>query len=251
MVFRSLITLSISLSIEIWLSVLLYRRRVYKLAPVFFSYIVISGPISLARLLIINHYHAYFFVFWATELLLILLSLSALNQVFWYTYSGFDFIWWFRPLYYGAIAVALGVTVRMAIVSPPVEAHPGIGFIVDAEITANMVRAAIVALFEAMVNPMAVRFRRYPFGIILGFGASSIGPCIAYFTFSAFGTKVGKFTDLMSSVSYIVALIIWLRIFSLPDTTPKKVEPPIPPGEMQSTVQGYLEALGVSRKRKK
>ncbi|HEY1526144.1 MAG TPA: hypothetical protein VGH51_07895 [Candidatus Angelobacter sp.] len=244
-------TLPIALCLEIWLAALLYRRQVYKLAPVFFSYIVISVPVSLVRVLTVQHYVVYFFVYWASELLLILLSIAALNQVFWYTYRGFDAIWWLRPLYYGAILVALGVTIRMAIVSPPVLKHPIFSFILDAAITATMVRGGIVALFAALVKPMVVRFQRYPFGIILGFGFSSVGPSIAYFAFSAFGTKTAGFNNIMASVSYIVALVIWLRIFSLPDTKLTKWEPPIPPEEMWDTVEGYLKALGVSRKRKK
>jgi hypothetical protein len=256
MLHRSLITvpiatLPVAFCLELWLAVLIYRRQAHKLAPVFFSYIVISVPVSLARLLSINHYHFYFYAYWASELLLILLSLSALNQVFWYIYRGFDGIWWLRPLYYAAILVALGVTIRMAIVSPPILDHPIISFIVDAEITTNMVRAGIVALFAALVRPMVVRFQRYPFGIILGFGFSSVGPSVAYFAFSAFGTKVTAFKDLTQSVSYIIALVIWLRIFSRPDTKPTKWEPPIPPEEMWDTIEGYLKALGVSRKRKK
>lgn len=244
-------TLPLALWLEIWLAVLLYRRQVHKLAPVFFSYIVFSVPVSLVRVLTVNHYHVYFYVYWASELLLILLSLSALNQVFWYTYTGFDSIWWLRPLYYGAILVALAVTIRMAIASPPVINRPIISFMLEAEITANMVRGGIVALFAALVKPMVVRFQRYPFGIILGFGVSSVGPSIAYFAFSAFGTKVTGFKDIMASVSYIVALVIWLRIFSLPDTKLTKWEPPIPPEEMLDTVEGYMKALGVSRKRKR
>jgi len=246
-----LVALPLALCLEIWLAVLLYRRRVNKQFQVFFSYIVISVLASLARLLTVNHYAVYYYVYWASELLLILLSLSALNQVFWYTFRGFDFIWWFRPLYYGAIALALGITIRMAIVSPTVQAHPILSFIVDAEIAANVVRAGIVALFEAMVKPMAVRFRRYPFGIIVGFGVSSIVPVLAFFSIYVSGTKYEYPARILSGLSYIAALIIWLRIFSLPDTTPTKMEPPIPPGQMQSTVQGYLEAFGVSRKRKK
>lgn len=244
-------TLPIALCLEIWLAVLLYRRQVHRLAPVFFSYIVISVPVSLARLLTVQHYVVYFFVYWPSELLLILLGLTALNQVFWYTYRGFDAIWWLRPLYYGVILVALGVTIRMAIVSPPVLQHPIFSFILDATITANMVRGGIVALFAALVKPMAVRFQRYPFGIILGFGVASVGLSIAYFALSAFGTKTAGFNNIMISVSYIIALVIWLRVFSLPDTKLTKWEPPIPPEEMMNTVEGYLKALGVSRKRKK
>lgn len=245
------ITLVVALCLEIWLAVLLYRRRVYEHFQLFFSYITISVLVSLVRLATINNYTVHFFVYWISESLLILLSIAALNQVFWWTYRGFDSIWWFRPLYYGAIAVALGVTIRMAIVSPPVVHHPVISFIVDAEIAANVVRAGIVALFEALVKPMAVRFQRYPFGIIAGFGVSSVVPVLAFFVIYVSGTKYEYAARLLSGLSYIVALAIWLRIFSLPDTKPTRVEPPIPPGEMKSTVQGYLEALGVSRKRKK
>jgi hypothetical protein len=219
--------------------------------PLFVGYIGISVLVSLSRLVIFRYPYPRYFVYWISESLLILLSIAALNQVFWKTYRGFEFIWWFRPLYYGAIALALGITIRMAIVSPTMQAHPILSFIVDAEIAANVVRAGIVALFEAMIKPMAVRFQRYPFGIIVGFGVSSIVPVLAFFAIYVSGTKYEYPARILSGLSYIAALIIWLRVFSLPATTPTKMEPPIPPGQMQSTVQGYLEALGVSRKRKK
>lgn len=251
MLSRSLITLVVALCLEIWLVVLLYRRRVYKLSPVFFSYIAISVLVSAARLLTISHYEIHYFVYWASELLLVLLSLSALNHVFWLVYEPVRFIWWFRLLYYGAILIALGVTIRRAIVSPPFPGFPEISFIVDAEITANMVRAGIVALFAVMVNPMAVRFQRYPFGIILGFGASSIGPVLAFLVISVSGTKYAHGARLLSALSYIVALVIWLRIFSVQDTKLTRIEPPIPPEEMWGTVDKYLEAFGIPRQRKR
>ena len=215
------------------------------------SYISISAVSSLARFVVIPFLYVRFFVYWSSELLLIMLSLAALNQVFWWAYDDMREFWWFRWLYYGAILAALGVTIRMAIVSPTVQEHPLISFILDAEIAANMVRAGIVALFEVMVNPMAVRFQRYPFGIILGFGASSLGPILAFFVIYISGTKYEHPAKTFAALSYIVALVIWLRIFSLPDTEPKEMKPPIPPEEMQSTLDGYLEAMGFSRKRKR
>ena len=247
----SLITLVVTLCLEIWLSILLYRRRVSKVAPAFVTYIAAAVLVSLARLLTISHYSAYFFVYWASELLLILLSISALNQIFWFIYRDVRFLWWFRAIYYGALLVALAVTIRMVIVSKPVPSYPEIGFIVYSEITANIVRASIVAVFTAMIEPMTVEFQRYPFGLMLGFGVSSLGPCIGYIIFSVSGTKATRPTEVISAVSYIVGLIIWLWIFSKPDTELKRREPPIPPEEMMSRLQGYLEALGFSGKRKK
>lgn len=249
--FIQLATLPVAVYLEVWLSVLLYRRRVYKLSPVFVSYIAVSVLVSLVRVLTVNYYQVYYFVYWASELLLILLSLSALNHVFWNIYEDVRFLWWFRAIYYGALLVALGVTIRMAIVSPPVLKNPFISFTIEAEIAANIVRASIVAVFAAMIEPMTVEFQRYPFGIMLGFGVSSLGPCIGYIIFSVLGTKATRFTDVISTVSYIVGLIIWLWIFSKPDTELKHMEPPIPPEEMMSRLQGYLKALGFSGKRKK
>ncbi len=247
----SLISLLVSLCLELWLIVRLYRRRVYKSYPVFFSYISASVAVSLARLAVHPFYGIYYYVYWASELLLILLSLSALNQVFWYIYEDVRFLWWFRAIYYGALLIALGLTIRMAIVSPPVLKNPLVSLTLDTEIAANIIRASIVGVFAVMIDPMTVEFERYPFGIMLGFGASSLGPCIGYIIFSAFGTKATRSTDVISTVSYIVGLIIWLWIFSKPDTELKHMEPPIPPEEMMSRLQSYLRALGFSGKRKK
>jgi hypothetical protein len=247
----SLITLVVTFCLEVWLNILLYRRRVSKLAPAFITYIAAAVLVSVARLLTLSHYNVYYFVYWASELLLILLSLAALNQVFWFIYEDVRFLWWFRAIYYGALLIGLGITIRMVIVSKPVPSYPEIGFIVYSEITANIVRASIVAVFAAMIEPMTVEFQRYPFGVMLGFGVSSLGPCIGYIIFSVLGTKATRSTDVISTMSYIVGLIIWLWIFSKPDTAPKRMEPPIPPEEMMSRLQGYLKALGFSGKRKK
>jgi hypothetical protein len=234
----SLITLITSLALEIWLGILLFRRNVKKDFPLFVPFIVISIPVSAARLLTAPWYPAYYYVFWASEVLLIVLSVSALNQVFWKTYEGFRFLWWFQLIYYGGIAVALAIAIRSAIVSPPVRQYPEIAIIVDSEIAANMVRAGIVGIFAVMVRPMVIEFRRHAFGIVAGFGVASLGPCIGYIIFSVLGTKATRSTDIISNVSYIVGLIIWLWIFSLPDTEEKEWKPPIAPEDMARAVHG-------------
>src|SRR5438270_12829915 len=127
----SLISLLVSLCLEIWLAACLYRRHVYKPYSVFFTYIVASVAVSLARLAIHPYYSIYYFVYWASELLLILLSLTALNQVFWDMYEDVRFLWWFRAIYYGSLLIALGLTIRMALVSPPVLKQPILSFILE------------------------------------------------------------------------------------------------------------------------
>jgi hypothetical protein len=176
------------------------------------------------------------------------LGLAALNEVFRWVYEDFYRLRWFQFLYYGATVLVLLVTVRNAIVNPPVQAHPIISLILDMEITIHFVQVAIVALFSALLKPLFVPFRRYPFGIAAGFGASSTGALIGYFALSVFGTKVQGFTQYASAVSYICALVLWIMAFFRQEPEERAWTPPMPPHEMLRIARGYLGVLRPGRK---
>src|SRR6266853_6244463 len=118
----NLIILLVSLGLEAWLLALLFRRRVRKHFPFFFFYILIIVPVTVARLVTTDHYYAYFFTYWWSTVVLMVLGLAALNEVFRWVYEDFYRLRWFQFLYYGATVLVLLVTVRNAIVNPPVQA---------------------------------------------------------------------------------------------------------------------------------
>ena len=76
-------TLPIALCLELWLAVLLYRRQAYKLAPVFFSYIVISVPVSLVPSFstLVEHSNTLIEFYNTTEVLAKALSLGYGEEV--------------------------------------------------------------------------------------------------------------------------------------------------------------------------
>jgi hypothetical protein len=244
----NLIVLGISLGLELWLLVLLFRRDVRHHFPVFFGYGALLAPVTLARLLTLTNYPIYFMVFWSTDALLLLLGLAALHEVFRWVYEGFYEFWWFRLIYYGTISLVLLVTVRNAVVNPPVQAHPLVSLVLSMGITINLLQAGIVALFGTFAKPLAIEHRRYPFGIVAGFAASSLGPFVGYFARSIFGKNLDTFTQNASAVAYILALVIWLMAFSKPEPEESAWVPPMPPDEMLRLVHGYLRALGAKRK---
>src|SRR6266404_5874741 len=170
----NLIELEITLGLEIWLLVLLFRRDVRHHFPVFFTYGLYTVGVAIARLISIGNYHIYFYIFWWTDSVLLVLGLAALHETFRWVYEGFYAFWWFRLIYFGTIILALIVTVKNAIVNPPVQAHPVIGLILSIGIAVNLLQAGIVALFGTLARPLAVEHRRYPFGIVAGFAASSL-----------------------------------------------------------------------------
>lgn len=244
----NLIKLAISFLLEVWLVILLFKRRIRTLFPVFFVFVLYATLVTAARLLTSFHYHTYFFVFWWTEALLLLLSLAALHEVFHWMFEGFYRLWWFQLFYYGTVALVLGIAIRNAFVSPPVQAHPVISLILDVNIGANFVLAGIVALFAALQKLLVIEFRRHVNGIIAGFGASSAGSLIGYLARSGFGTQLQTFSQYSSAVGYILGVAIWVASFIRPEPE-DKWEPPMSPEQMLEEARGYLVGLGISKRR--
>lgn len=240
---RNLIELISSLCLEVWLIVLLFRRGARHHFPVFVTYILLSAPVTAARLLTASHYQVYFYVYWTTNALLSALGLAALHEVFRWVYEGFYELRGFRLLYYGAIAAVLLVAIRNAIVNPPVQAHPLVGLILDMGIAINLLQAGIACLFFALMRPLAIEFRRYPYGVALGFLISGIGSVLGYWAVSVFGTKWYGFARYASPVAYILGLLIWFSAFVFQEIE-EEWTPPISPERMLHELEGYLRALG-------
>jgi hypothetical protein len=243
MLVLNVINLCVSLILEIWLAILLFRRNVRRHFPLFAFYIFLSVPITAARLLSVGHYTVYFYVFWLTEAVLLALGLAALHEVFHCVYEGFYQILAFRLFYYGVIALVLIITAINAIANPPGKADPLVGLILRMGIAVNLLRAGIAAFYGALIKPLDIGFRRYPTGIVMGFGLSALGPFLGYFALSVFGTKFEVFTKNISAVAYILGGLVWLLAFSGPERKEEWL-PPMPPEEMLRIVRGYLRVLG-------
>jgi hypothetical protein len=246
----NLLELALSLGLECWLIILLFRRDVRRHFPIFFGYTLCTALATVARLLSARHDAAYFYIFWWSEALLLLLSLAALDEVFRWVFEGFHRRWQFRLLYYGTIAALLIITIRNAIVNPPVQTSRLTSLILNTGIAVDLVQAGIVGLFYTLAKLLDVEFRRYAFGIAVGFGASAVGPVIGYLARYEFGTGLDNFFRKTAAVSYILALGLWVTAFIRPEPEEKEWKPPMPPDQMLKEVNSYLKALGISRKKK-
>ena len=94
-----------------------------------------------------------------------------------------------------------------------------------------------------MAKLLDVEFRRYTFGIVLGFGISSIGTLIPYVARSTFGTKFESLVIYAPSVAYFVSLAVWLSAFLWPEPTQDDQASTKSPEEMAEEVREYLKVL--------
>jgi hypothetical protein len=248
MTISNITELLIALCLELWLLVLLVHRRVRKHFPVFCYYIAISVPVTVARLLTASHYQLYFSVYWLTNIGMLLLGLVALHQVFRWVYEGFYQWLLFRVLYYGVIVLVLAVSVANALVNPPTQAHPLVALALDIGIAVNLLQAGIGALFQAFLRPLRIQFRKYPYGVVLGFFVSAAGPLLGYLARSVFGIKWQLFARYASPVSYILALAVWLSAFIVPQKQEVEWTPPMSPEQMIQELETYMKALRFGKK---
>src|SRR5579859_2681267 len=85
------------------LAVLLVRRRIQSLFPVFLAYVVFSLAASLAKLCVYSDYRVFYFVYWGTEAVAVLLATLALLEVFRWIFALFWQSWWYRGFLYGSV----------------------------------------------------------------------------------------------------------------------------------------------------
>src|SRR5262249_1536668 len=64
---NDLIVLGMSLLLELWLFVLLLKRHIFRLFPIFFTFTLYTALLTVTRLATLGHYRVYFFAYWWTE----------------------------------------------------------------------------------------------------------------------------------------------------------------------------------------
>ena len=234
----------------IWLTLILLHHRIYEEFPIFFTYNVYAVVVVAARLValyISGKY--YFYLFWWTEFVSLLLAIAAMHEVFRSVFDGFYLLRWFRWCYFAGIMVVLISSALNSIFNPAREVYWLFGIILGFVIPINGILAAIFALFYIAAKLLKVSFRRHSFAIVLGFGISAIGTLIPYVVRSIFGKKMEGFVIHAPSVSYYLTLLVWLIAFYRQESgtsTGKDTgtaPPPLSSEEMAGEVKQYIRIL--------
>src|SRR5947209_17410916 len=87
--------------LNVYLSVMLFRRAAIRRVPFFFAYnvfAIVSQAGSLI-LLILKYSFAYFFFYWISETIFVILGFMALYEVFHWVFRNFYDIVWFRYIF--------------------------------------------------------------------------------------------------------------------------------------------------------
>ena len=233
------------------LASILVWRRLYKDFPFFFAYIISSILIAIVRLSVSGNYLTFFRVVWATEALYALLALLALHEVFRWVFLAFfekRWFWLFFPSAFAAMSTLVALYHFRAL---PAQANQAINLILSFGMAVNWVQAGLFVLFFALVWFHGIRWRDYPFGIVVGFTVIAIGSLGARWARSEFGTKFNFLASYAPAVAYIVAVVLWLITFIRPPEAEPEWALNMTPEQMLHEVQQYTRIIERFLRRRK
>lgn len=192
------------------LAVIMVRRGLRRKFPFFFAYTVFQ---VIAFGLKFFFYHRsqleYFYVYWTTGALSIVLAFAVIYEVFQHV---------FRPyaalrdmgamLFRWAALVLLGIAALMTLTMPQMETSRVLQAILALERSVRVTQCGLV-LFLFLFSPfLGISSRHHMFGIALGFGIFSSVDLILV-TLLAQGLPVAPYFSLVKSAAYNVTVLVW------------------------------------------
>jgi hypothetical protein len=238
-----LIALIVPIILQVSLAILLVCRKIQFVFPMFVAYVVFSLAGSVVKLYVSSDYRIYYFVYWSAEAVAVILITLSLLEVFRWVFASFWQSWWYRGFLYGSVLLVLGLAIANATLNPPAHMHPIGAVIYSSGIVLNFMQLTIFAVFWLLSRHLQIGFRRYAFGIMIGFGVSSFGTLFAGVLRSGFGTNFTAVASYIPPVAYILALGFWLHVFWREEPPEAEGTTPLTPEELTEQMRRYTELM--------
>lgn len=208
-----LILAGIGTALEVSLFILLTVRQVYRKFLFFFCYMGIAVINDILSLIVRNNSSIYNRVYWAHEVLYVILAVLVLNEAVRSVFRNFYHLQWFKLSFPTIGILMLLVAIFRQVFLQKTEHNPVTGTIISLEIAVGFLQFGLFCLFILLVRFFHLNWRQDAFGVVLGFGISSAGSLMAFLLRSEFGTSLEQVFRIMAPLTYIIAVAVWLATF--------------------------------------
>ena len=196
------------------------RRGVYRRYPFFFTYTAFAVAAEITKFSLYRTDRitlAYFWFAWGSEVLYVVLGFLAIFEVFAQVFEAFNHLPWFKFLLPVTGGIMLSIATLIPIVHPAVDTEPLLQGILFLQIAVRCLQLGIFFLIFFLARFFDLDYRQYAFGIAAGFGIASAGILLGTLARTGGGLKFLIFFQYASSVSYCLAVMVWLASFIRPE----------------------------------
>jgi hypothetical protein len=195
---------------------MLFRRNAHRAFPFFFTYNAFGVAASVARYAARDHVHAYFWAYWITDAIYILLATATLFEISQRVLRNVTRVWWRLLFFPGIIAVSILLCIWRMNTVPPKLTGPTV-WIVNGEIAVRYSQVITFAALGTLVLLLSLRWSRQERGIAAGFGMYATIMLLTTTRYSDSGTGFRLTWSSISLGAYSAALLIWIWSFRRPD----------------------------------
>ena len=198
---------------------IMWRRRLHKEFPVFFSYTAFTvfsttAMFAFAR----GPYVLYFRAYWTMSGLSLIFGLAVIYEAFIYSFRPYQKLLDFgRVLFRWAAMVVIMVGVIMAIGSTSVGMNLLLQSILTTERSIRIMQCGLVLLLLFFAPHLGLSWRSRIFGISLGFGFFAAVGLVGYTVRSHYGMAVNSAVTIAVQASYLCAIAIWMGYMLAPE----------------------------------
>jgi len=191
---------------------ILARGRTFRTFPLFFAYTVFGVLAGAARFAALNRRVAYFWTYWGTDAIYIILGTLSLFEVSRIVLGNLTRAWW-KHLFFPAIVAAsilLSIS-RFQAVPPKLETR--FAWIITGEIAVRFAQVLMFAGLVTLVFIVRLWWGRRERGIAAGFGVYGTVMLWATAQLSDSGRAIIWRWSAISIGAYCLALLIWIWSF--------------------------------------
>lgn len=193
------------------------RRETRQKFPAFLAYNGFEVASAIAGLTISGRAAAYFYFYWLTHTVSLVLSFLALYEIIYVVFRNFRRLNWFKFLIPVVAVAALILAFARNLLIPTTGGYPLFNTIVSLEIAVQFLQIGVLFLFFVLIRFFRMRRQQYAVGIALGFGISAAGSLVVFLLRSEFGTKLDPVVRSTPPIAYTLALLVWLATFLTPE----------------------------------
>jgi hypothetical protein len=209
--------------LQLVLVVYMLRRKLYRHFQFFFAYTVFSVAATTARQSVIKHNFIYWITYWPTEVIYGILALAAISEAFKRIFLSFYTTFrWFRLVLPGIIFLIIALAAWSAVQYPL--SLPGIPAVIyNFHLGIHFLELGIMLCLILLVRILGAQLQQPASGILYGFGTSAGFTMLSYLLIYEFRTKHEISLRYISSMGYLVAVVVWLYFFFKPQPPRVKV----------------------------
>jgi hypothetical protein len=204
----------IPLVLQAAITVVMVRRRLVTIFPIFFSYTVLVLFRETALLFLRYPGNLYSLFYWCSEALAVLLGLGVIFETVRNLFAPYSFLRiLLKVVWIVGIIAAVTALLMLVLTNGVTGADRVFEFIILVERSVRFLQACLLILVTALMSRLGVTWHHYSVGIVAGFGVYSaldLG-VLELRTHLHFISDAGLV--LLTSAAYNVAAIIWAFYF--------------------------------------